>query len=293
MWVEHDDVARSDRRLFMALAQIEQDRKTLLPHRPSHNAELCRCWRRLPLGRCSKLHSSCASDECAIQAQHRVTLTGERGHIDRRMVGRQAKPRRAFGKSRESRAIPLHRRALRVASHALARLILLRRILYFCGRNQRRPSCRFHRRSTSSACPAASAATWPRCATCALPMRVAMRGWSWFPITQLGHAPTGNAASYSVITAAIASALHAALHQMKVKRELRALEILTVVGRKLIEGEIDLSDQQAVAIRVQYRRASQRRSHAPQGDWCCRREAGAAMPALSGALAGLTGLSRN
>jgi hypothetical protein len=44
-----------------------------------------------------------------------------------------------------------------------------------------------------------------------------------------------------------------ALHQMKVEGKLRALEILAVVGRKLIEGEIDFSDEQAVAIRVQYR----------------------------------------
>jgi hypothetical protein len=50
---------------------------------------------------------------------------------------------------------------------------------------------------------------------CSMPIRLAMRGRSWLPRTQLGHPLGGNAASYSSISLAIDRACHGALSRLK------------------------------------------------------------------------------
>ncbi len=94
MWVETRMWPAAIGRLFLALAQIEQDRKPLLLIDPLVTKNVAVAGDTFNAAAIQSCIGVAQADERAIQAQHGVTLTGERGHVDRRMIGAQAKPRR-------------------------------------------------------------------------------------------------------------------------------------------------------------------------------------------------------
>jgi hypothetical protein len=70
---------------------------------------------------------------------------------------------------------------------------------------------------------------------CATPTREAIRGLSWFPRTQFGHAPAGKAASYVRTTVASAA------------------KVRSVIRHQAFERQVNLADQNAALVFVEHR----------------------------------------
>ena len=109
------------------------------------------------------------------------------------------------------------------------------------------------------------------------PTRLAIRGRSWLPSTQFGHAPVRQRGLVALDQAAIASASHARRDQVHVERQVRAAPVLAVVAHEPLDRRVHLGDHQPLV--ADHARGSRPRPPAPRRGRPCGPAAASRTPA--------------